>query len=139
MKYIIILLLLTSSFISCNKETEFILSAETLEQTVWEGVCVSTNMKEGEAIPWRVTLFFVTKQELDYATRQEDFPGVHPPSPGAGRLSYSVDRDVFIISSSEHLISGTWLITHKDKNRLIMVRDLGTSYAARMTLSKTNL
>ena len=119
-------LILLTSFLSCDKQnTEIIL----LEQTFWEGEISSFNSKIS------VKIFFTTNNNGYYVLNKEEFS----EEEFVITFTYEIisNKCFTVAESGENILFGDWMISKIDRNKIIMINELGTKNRRTLILSKT--
>lgn len=132
--------LLCTSFTACSKDDDnnLDLSIEYLNQSSWKGE-YSLKTKDGEIYSTSdIGITFTTEDEGLFTI----FSGDADRHNSSEYIVYSIDKKKLIIARrsiyDSTLISGDWFVLEKNKNKMVLVKDLETStYTSYLHLTRT--
>ena len=137
-------LLLCSSFIACsdddnNDNDNLELSVDYLNQSAWTGQYIIKEKDGKTNETYTIGFSFTSKNSGSFtifSNESEEFNI-------SENMKYSVDKKSLImtneIGNAATILGDGWLVTEKDKNNMVLVRDLETEiYTRYLHLRRTN-
>lgn len=117
-----------------TKETDFDLSSQFLEQTIWEGTFVMYDTTDGEPLQGLVNIFFQTESSVTFTVTYNN----KEVNPSKETVKYTAKKDMLSLVGSPSLLSGgDWLLIEGNKDRLILGKDLQDgNWTQKMTLGR---
>ena len=118
-----------------TKETDFDLSSQFLEQTIWEGTFVSYDTEDETPFERKVNLFFRTASIVEFTVTYNN----NWNTPSKDIVKYAAVKNMLTIevNSQSPQLAGDWLIIEGNKDKMILGKDLQNgNWNHKMTLGR---